>query len=179
MKKQIGEEAERTAQLLLQDAQTEAQRITKDGEREIKEYAKEARGNAEKMLAALEKKELAAAEFEGKRRILDKKKEVIERVMDEAKKALKKLPAEERRKIIATLLEKAKQEITAKRVSMNKRDMPYIKEKGIKVKEKDMLGGLIAETADGKVSVNLSFEELLEQIKEKYLQELSEGLFRG
>ena len=177
VKKQIIEEAEKQAKLLTQDAQSEIKLITADAEREVKSYEKELRSNSDKMLAAVERKELAAAEFEGKRAMLDKKKEIIEGAMDAARSELKKLSADSRKKLIKELLEQAKKEIEVKKVYLNKKDKSYIKEKGITVKDKEMLGGLIAETSDGKISVDLSYEEMLMQIKEKYLQELSGVLF--
>ena len=179
VKKQLLEEAQKKAQEIASDASAEANRIIMEADKEVRQYEKELRANAEKMLEAQERKELAAAEFDGRRVTLDMKKEMIERVIEEAKKELKKLPAEQRKKLIARLLEKANEEIAVKKVYLNSKDKSYVKEKGIVVKEKEMTGGLIAETGDGRISVDYSFEEKLSEIKEAYLQELSEVLFGG
>ncbi|MDO8642731.1 MAG: hypothetical protein Q7R76_04045, partial [Candidatus Woesearchaeota archaeon] len=45
------------------------------------------------------------------------------------------------------------------------------------IKEKSIEGGLIAETADGTVSVNYTYEHFLAEIQEKNLQELNTILF--
>ena len=179
VKKQIIEEAQKKAQDMASEASAEAKRILAYADKEVRHYEKELKANSEKMLAAQERKELAAAEFDGRRAILDKKKGMIDRAIDEAKNELKKLPAEQRKKLISKLLEKAKSEIAVKRVYLNKKDNSYVKEKGITVKEKEMVGGLIAETGDGRISVDYSFEETLNEVKEAHLQELSEVLFSG
>ncbi len=177
VRKQIIEEAEQQTRLLLQDAHTESARIMSEAERGIKQYEKELRANAEKLIVTAERKELAAAEFEGKRMLLDKKKEMINKVIEEAKKELKHLHAEQRKAAVTKLLNMAKQEIEVKKVYINERDISYIKEKGIVTKEREMLGGLIAETSDGKISVDFSFETLLDEIKQTHLQQLSGVLF--
>lgn len=179
VKKQIVEDAEHQAKLLMQAAQAEGQHAAMDAEKDVQRHEKELRDNAEKMLAAVERRELAAAEFEGKRALLDKKKELIQHVMEKAMDDLKKLPSEERKTMIGELLGKAQHEIEVTTVYVNRQDKSLVKEKGVTIKEKNITGGLIAETADGKISVDLSFEALLEQIKDEHLQELSEVLFHG
>ena len=179
VRQRIVEEAEKKAALLVRDAAAEGQKITADAQREVKEHEKELRAHSEKMLSALERKELAAAEYEGKKVLLDKKRGIIDQVMSEATQELRRMPSHEREQMLTLLLKQARSDLDVKTVYVNKQDKTCIKEKGITVKENAIIGGLIAETADGRMSVDLSFEELLAQIRETYLRELSEVLFGG
>jgi V/A-type H+/Na+-transporting ATPase subunit E len=177
VKKQIVSEAEKQAQQLEEDAKLEAQRIEADVKRDLDEHKKELKENAEQMLTTLERRELATADFEGRRMILDKKREIIERVLEEAKKELAEQSAAKRKEFLAQLLKKAEQEIDVKTVYVDKKDKTAITDKKAKVKEADINGGLIAETEDGKVSVNLTVDALLEQVRDEHLQKLGEVLF--
>ncbi|MBS3175803.1 hypothetical protein J4457_01050 [Candidatus Woesearchaeota archaeon] len=177
VKKQIVEEAQEHAEHLLKEAKKEAEHILKETERELSSYKDELSQNAEKLLVSFEKKELASAEFDGKRSLLDKKRELINKVIEDALHDLQKQSAAERRKLISMLLNRARKELDVKRVYTNKQDSGFIKEKNIQVKVGDIAGGIIAESADGTVSIDLSFETLLQQIRENSLMELNEALF--
>ncbi len=177
VKKKIVEEAERQAKLLLADADTEAKKIERAAKEEVEKYKSELQQNAETMLKTAERKEHAAAEFEGKRILLDTKKALIEQVMGETTQRLQKLPSAERNKLLEKLMKKAAHEIDIKKVYVNEKDGAAAKSKGIAVEKKAMLGGLIAETEDGKISVDFSFETLLEQLKHEHLREIGEVLF--
>ncbi|MDP7116426.1 MAG: V-type ATP synthase subunit E family protein [Candidatus Woesearchaeota archaeon] len=179
LKQQLLKEAEQKAKTQEVEAEKQAKQIAESTAGEAKSYAEEMKRNAETMLATAEKKELAAAEFEGKKGLLDKKKEIIDRVVEQAKQDLQELPSAQRKKMVQTLLSKAKKEIPVKHVYLDKKDMSLVKEKGIKVSVESMVGGLIAETDDGKIIVDLRFETLLEQTRDVNLQKLGEVLFGG
>lgn len=184
VQRQIIEDAEKQAKETLQAAQAEAQKVQADTEKEVLKYEAELRVTRDKMLSAAEKKELAAAEFDGKRLMLDKKKELIQKAVNEARAQLQGLSGDARRQLIERLLAEAKREIDVKVIYANQQDKPLLdklllKEKGIAVKEKNVSGGIIAETADGKISVDLSFDMLLQETKERYIQQISEVLFSG
>ncbi|MBI4153234.1 hypothetical protein HY497_01810 [Candidatus Woesearchaeota archaeon] len=178
VKKKIVEEAERQAKLLTDSADAEIQKIDGSVKKEMVEYEKELKRNAEGMLKTAERKEHAAAEFEGKRMLLDAKKAAIDKVVQEARKRLQKLSLAERKKLLEQLMKKAEKEIGVKKVYVNAKDMPTVKRKGIDAVQKDILGGLVAETGDGKISIDLSFDTLLEQLQQDHLREISEALFK-
>ena len=177
VKKKIVEEAENQAKLLMSSADAEIKKIESSVKKEVQEYESELKRNAENLLNSAERKEHAGAEFEGKRMLLDAKKAAIEVVMQDVKKRLQKLSLEERKELVEQLMTKAEKEIDVKKVYVGAKDMPTLKGKGITVVEKSMLGGLIAETQDGKISVDFSFEALLEQLQQAHLREMSEVLF--
>ena len=58
-----------------------------------------------------------------------------------------------------------------------KEDFDLLKSKAIKMKSSAIEGGLIAETKDEGISVNLSFEEILGQLREELAMKVQEVLF--
>lgn len=177
VKKRIVEEAETQAKLLMSSADAELKNIEGSVKKEVQEYESELKRNAEILVNRAERKEHAAAEFEGKRMLLDVKKAAIETVMQEARKRLQKLSSVERKELVEQLMNKAGKEIDVKKVYVNAKDMPTLKGRSITIVEKSMLGGLIAETGDGEISIDFSFEMLLEQLQQEHLREISEVLF--
>ena len=175
----IKEEAKKQADHLLSLADAEAKRIEKETLHEIEDYEKKLRENAEQKIARERRKALAAAEFEGKRAVLDRKTEIVDAVMAEATKEIQKMHAGERKAVLQKLLKDAGKEFPIARVHVNAKDKALVKEllKGVDVVERNILGGVIAESKDGKVRVDLSFETLLEQLRQEHLGELSRVLF--
>ncbi|HLC74873.1 MAG TPA: V-type ATP synthase subunit E family protein [Candidatus Nanoarchaeia archaeon] len=177
VKKQIVEEAQQQAKLVLSDAHAEVKRIEHQTAQQLKDYEKQLKDNAERMIAAAKRKEIAAAEFEGKRMLLDSKKEMIEKAVANVEKHLSELPQAERKKMLVQLLKCAARELDVKTVYLNKDDVSLVTEKGIDVRADPIEGGMLAENSDGTISIDLSFKTLLEQAKQEHLQQLSEVLF--
>ena len=177
VKKQLIEDAQKQARLFVDEAKKEAKKILADAEAEAKQYELQLKVNTEKMLEAAEKRESAAAEFGGKRLVLDIKKSILLDTIEVAKKKMLQLSSEQKKVILQRMLDKAQKEIEVKTVYLNMNDMSFIKNKGITVKEAVICGGMIAETGDGKVSINWGFDATIDQVKEKYLREISEVLF--
>ena len=175
VKNQLIKEAEEKAQALLKEAELEVGKALSEVTTQLKQHREELSSKNLKLVESMKKKELAQAEFEGKKSLLDKKKEMIEQVLDVARNKLSSMSGGEKKKLNEKLLKEASSEIKVKTIYTAKGDS--FKKKGIKSVEADIVGGVIAETEDGKVSVDLSFETLLDQIREEHLQEISEVLF--
>ena len=106
---------------------------------------------------------------------LEEKKKAIETVFEKVRENLVSLKAPKRKEHIKRLVEKAKKEIDVKYVYCNKTDKKPMG--AIKTQEAEILGGIIAENKKKDVRVDYSYETLLEDIKEKYLQDLGNKLF--
>lgn len=112
----------------------------------------------------------AAAKSEATQQILEKKRELIEAAIRGAKEVLK----QNNSAYLARLLAKAKLQIEVERVYCSKEDARYLK---IETMPMELDGGIIAENKDETVSVDFSYDALLEQIKEKHLFDISKVLF--
>jgi V/A-type H+-transporting ATPase subunit E len=178
VKQEIISRAKQEEARIILEAEKEAQAIDKETEEKVGKYRKEVEEKTKEMLVMLDGRETAAAEFDVKKNLLDKKKEIIDRVFEQVSESLKKLSDKKRQEYIKRLVDKAKKEINVKYVYASPKDKKFVSRiRGVEYKPKEILGGIIAETADRKISIDYSFEEMLREIKEKHLQEIGKLLF--
>lgn len=166
------------ARAILQQAQREADAILEDAKHKAGEYRQKAEASTKAILAMMEKREKAAADFDVRKALLDKKKAVIDSAVDKARQDIAHLPERKREEYITALIRKAKSEIDVARVIANKKDRKAASSmNGISYNEGDITGGIIAETSDGKIRVDYQYDEILGDIKDKSLQQLGKILF--
>ncbi len=180
VKEEVLDRAQKESQAIIAEAQKEAERIRKEAEARIREYRQKAEEAARYTLEIMEKRELAQAEFDGRKALLKKKRDSIEAVMKEVSASLAELPDKKREEYLRRLLDKASKEIDVATVFVNPKDRPFFqKMKNIECKTKEsMLGGLIAQTGDGKVSIDERYDTFLDDLGERHLPELSKLLFK-
>jgi len=182
VKKEIVDDAQKEADRVIKDGEIEAQKIHSDTLRSIDAYKLSRAEQSKALLEVLEKRELAQAEFDVRKKLLNKKKEFVEQVIESVKEEIKKLPKGEQADCLRILVAQAKKEIDVASLYAHARDVPELKKmketKGMTIKTKEMLGGIIAETADQSISVDYSYEQILEHVKEKSLQEMGSLLFK-
>lgn len=175
LKKSITEKTDKEADRIVKEAHKEAEEAKRKLEIEMEEKEQEAMQDAKATIAMVEKRELASAGLEAKKKKLIAKKELLEKTFDEAKNKLDKLlKKKERKDLIEKLLKKAQNEITVGKIYCNKVDAELVS--GKRVEKRDMLGGIIAEDKSGEVVVDYSFETLLEDIKNDYMSDITKIL---
>ncbi len=181
VKEEILHKAQKEAAAILAEAEKERERILKDAEAKAQERKEKAEEATKRLLETVERRELAQAEFDVRKAILDKKKEIIDKVTASVKKSLAELPEKKREVYVHSLIGKAKKEIEVATVFASPKDRQAVQatKGGLDFRPREgMLGGIIAQTQDGKVSVDYSYEEILTDIQEKSLQELGKILFK-
>ena len=176
IKAHIAEEARTQAQALVNEATIEAERILASATRDLAQHEKQLADHMGTVIAAAQRREIAAAEFEGRRMLFDSKKNVFDLVVAQARNELINLDADKRKLNLAHLWMRAQKEIAVKIVHVAHCDQNF-KQKGVTVDVKDIVGGLIAETDGGRISVDLSFDSRLAELRDMMLPELSKVLF--
>lgn len=177
---------EKVKQEILLKAKQDCDKLREEGNRQAKEImgrarkeASETREKAEQgiktALEEMEKREIAAAELEMNKHLLNAKKDMINKVTEEARKRLSSLSSEKRESHIKKLIEKAKKELDISRIYCNSQDKAFFSD--FDVVEQEMLGGFIAENKDQTIRVDYSFESLLQGAIENNLREIAETLF--
>src|SRR3989344_5987537 len=152
VKQEILRNAQKQAGSIIADANNEAKAIGDNAQVEIQEYRDKVEKNTTALISAMERKESAGVEFDLKKALLDKKKEIIERVFTNVLNDLVSASAKKKEDILKMLIAKAG-------------------------KEADIIGGVIAETADGTMRIDYSYEEILDAIKKDNLQQIALLLF--
>ena len=175
VKEEIIRDARKQEESLLAEARGEADKLIKSAEKQVVEFREKSELGAKRLMEVIKKQELASAELENKKMLLEAKKQLIDAVFAEAHEKIDALASKKREVYIKNLLEKAKSDIEVAKVYCSKKDASLLK--GVNTEVIGILGGLIAETKDGTVRVDYSFETLLQNIKESELQNISKIIF--
>lgn len=172
LKKSITQKTDKEADRVVKEAYKEADEAKRKQEIELDEKEKQAMEDAKATTEMMEKRELASAGLEAKKKKLIAKKELVEKTFEEAKNNIdKQLKKKERKELIQKLLDKAQNEIDVGKVYCNKIDAELVS--GKEVEQKDMLGGIIVENKSGQVIIDYSFETLLEDIKNNQMSDIT------
>lgn len=179
VKKEIIDNSKKDAERIINEGKAEAGKIILQAKENTEGYRKEVEEDTGRSIENMEKMEIASANFEIKKRMLDKKKELIEKVFENVKAELKKMPPKKREMCIKKLEKEARKEIDVRYIYANENDKSTIKKmKGKDFRKSSIIGGIIAENSEQTMSVDYSFEELLSEIKDELLPDLAEILFK-
>ncbi len=175
VKERVLEEARQKARGIIESANAEAREILKSSLNQLKEKESGLREQLQAEVASINRREAAKAKLESKKLELTLRKDFVESIFSQAKETLSKLPETERASHIKRLLKKSSSELKAEVIYCNKKDAKHVT--GYKIKEAEITGGIIAESADGSLRADYSYEALLDQLKESLLPELDKLLF--
>ncbi len=178
---EIYKKGEEQVKKIKDEAGKEAEKIIADAKEKAEEILKKAKEDAEKEAERLKKQEVSSVNLEMKRLLLNKRKEVLEMVFGLVEEKIKSMDPETRKKLLATLIKKNASPGMV--VYSNKDDEEIVKEIINEVGDLsyggniDCIGGVILESADGEVRINLTYDEMLQQLYEQKMSEVSKILF--
>lgn len=174
----ILEKAQRESDEILAAAAAEARAIMRSAEKQAQDYKKALAEKEDKTAELMKRREVASAELEMQKQILSAKNELIESVFGQVKGKLKTRSDKSREADVRSLLKAASQEMDVAVVQCNGKDAKFLEGIGLKIAKNDaMLGGIIAESQDGKVRADYSYDTLLGQVKAKVLSDVAKKLF--
>ncbi|WP_456468482.1 V-type ATP synthase subunit E [Archaeoglobus sp.] len=179
---EIQQKGEEEVKRIREEAEKEVEKILAEAKAEAEEILKKAREEAEKEAEALRKQEISSVKLEMKRELLNVQKEILEEVFNLLKQRIREMDEETKKKVLKTLLQN---NATAGMVVYSKAEdeelvKELIKELNLDVKyggHVDCIGGIVLEDASGDVRINLTFDELVSQIYEQKMSEVSKILF--
>ena len=174
---EITKEGRAKIEEIRQEARNEADKILKEAEREVEELLEKAKQEAEREAERRKRQEISATNLEVKRRLLTKKKEVLDEVLERLREKIANLPEKERKKLLKAILQKHGDK--GVKVYCSERDQKEVKKLSkLEVAGTiECIGGVILENEDGSVRLNYTFDEILQQVYEKNIKEVSERLF--
>ncbi len=178
VKQEILEKAKREADAVIDAANAEAKAIMKAAEKQMQDYGKMVAEDEGKTAELVERREVASAELELQKQMLTAKNELIGSVFAQVREKLKTKSEKAREADAKSLLKVASQEMGVAVVQCSGRDMKFLEGDRLKIARNDaMLGGIIAESQDGKLRVDYSYDTLLEQVRAKVLSDVAKKLF--
>lgn len=120
----------------------------------------------------------AKRHLEGTIMELSEKQRLIDEAFAAAAERLAAMPKGEREKILERLWARATSEIEVGHVEAAAKDAPFFKGR-VDAQAIEGIGGFVAHSKDGAVSVDLRFETLLEGVRQQHLREIASALFGG
>ncbi|MBI2658724.1 hypothetical protein HYX05_01310 [Candidatus Woesearchaeota archaeon] len=175
VKDEILNSAREQANSLAAEARKEASRTARETENKIEGMRQKSDEEAKRIIDTIKRQELASADLENKKMLLEAKKQLIENVFAEARKRLENLDDKKKELYIKKLLEKAKNDIEISIIYCNRKDAKFVK--GFNAEAAGIIGGLMAENMEKTIRVDYSFDTMLENLKETELQNINKALF--
>lgn len=177
VKKEIIDHAEEEAQCIVAAAKQQAKKDLDAAHGIVDAFEAEVDASLKKELEALDKKYYASMQLLSKKILLQKKKELLEKLFLEFSESLSKMSKIEKAKVLQILIERAKKQSAIGKVYCASQDVSLVKGFFPTVEQKSMVGGIVAESKDGYYRFDYSFDTMLAQLQEQKLQEVYALLF--
>jgi V/A-type H+-transporting ATPase subunit E len=171
VKDEILNEAEQKASRIKEEGDTEAEEIIADAEARAEKIKEENREKIEKEKEALEKKKVSKAEMDAKKEVQEAKQESVEKAFEAFSDELYELSDDQLKKFVESEMEEANFEVETVRGSEEFEE--FVDEDFEEMDGK----GLILESSDGKKSLNLTFDRIIEDFRRNHRGETAKILF--
>ena len=184
---------DKIVQEVLKQGQAEADKIHKSAgkesllildkaTKEVKALNEQAKNQVNEEAGHVSKKLMSSAELDSRKQILQTKAEVLDKVKSEVLNRMRDLPIVDRERHLKKLLAKARNIIPDGTVRVRSQDQDILKANlgAYRMGEPiEIIGGMIVESADRKMVLDLSFETLFEDTWELNFAKISHELFGG
>ena len=177
-------EAETNAEVrdIINEARRSASDLKKDADIELSQKLKQLQDQGEKRTTIMRNIHLSEARRKTRRSILSAKEELIEKCFNEARERLRNLSGEKYRSIMAKLVKEALALVGDSAVATltraeDKNILSAYPKITVKSEIAKGLGGLIIESADGKIVVDNTFDAILKRQMEEIRTEVANILY--
>lgn len=178
---EIYKKGQQEIQKIREEAEKEAEKIIAEAKEEAEEIIRKAKEEAEKEAEILRRQEISSVKLEMKRKMLDVQKRILDEVFESLRQRVKEMDVETRRRLTETLLKTASPGMI---VYSRREDEDLVKSiiQELKLDVKyggyvECLGGVVLESEDGEVRLNLTFDELLNRLYDQKVGEVAKILF--
>ena len=177
---EIISQAEKQKQEIVDLGKQEAKKILEEAMHKAKEQSRLFGEETKKILDETKRREISALNIQLHKMFLETKKNILDELHMQLVEKIDKLDSNKRRELLQKLVEKARKELPdAKFIYCNERDKEV--SSGIKnlkfASSVDCLGGVLVENEDRSVKINYTFDLLLQNVKEAYLNEVAKRIF--
>jgi len=172
-------DAEAKAAAIKAEADAEIKKINADAEAKIAELKDKEDKRLREAIESLTRQELSSAELESKKIVLAKKKVLLTEAFDGMLAELEGASSEEKLKHYKAMVKVAEEIIDAPKVLMSENDNFTAAELGVKsvVKDSRIVSGLILQSEDGSVEIDMQYSTLLQSIWDREIKAVSDILF--
>lgn len=179
VKTEIDKSAADAAAAIKAEASAEVAKILAEADKEIAVKKEKEDKRLEEAVERLRRQELSSAELESKKVVLAKKKEILEKAFVSALASLEGASDAEKLKQYKEMIDANKGVIKNPKVYVPKGSKITAADLGVSSVEEDSMitGGIILESEDGTIQLDLQYKTLLQTIWEREIKSLSDILF--
>ncbi len=175
LKEEILKDAEAQAASLMNPARREASRIVAEAKKKAEAIRLARQEETKKATGLIARQEAGKAQLQRKKILLETRKKCVEAAFREAMAELQSMDARKRSSMISSLIGIAEKQIPVAGVACRKEDVSLVRKYPAAAAE--MSGGIVAESKDKSLVVDLSLDALFAELRSKELQKVSGILF--
>lgn len=179
VKEDIIRSAEETVKAINAERDAEIAKIMAEADAVISDMKKKEDKRLKEAIEHLGRQELSSAELESKKIVLAKKKEILSQAFDETLAELESATPKVRKERYTKMVEAAKKVIKEPKAYCAKGETIKAEEIGVSslTKLDSIQGGLILESKDGTVQVDMQYKTILQTVWDREMKSLSDILF--
>jgi len=173
-------DSEKEVQLILEEAEQQASCIIKDAKKEAEHESEKMIADGKRHGENLKKILVSKASQDAKRDAMKAREKIIEECFTKAYQKLLKFSGEEYKKIVTNLTEKGLKKLSGEcfAIVSKDEDKEIAKKLGLKVAgNADASGGIILKSSDKQITLDNTFEGILERKKERIRIKVGKLLF--
>lgn len=179
VKTEISKSADEAVAAIKAEADAEIAKINAAADAEISAMNEKEEKRLKEAVERLGRQELSSAELESKKIVLAKKKEILARAFEETLASLESAPADKKLEQYKKMIQSSKNVIAKPKVYLAACDSFTAEELGASSVAVDsrMTGGVILESEDGTIQVDMQYKTILQTLWDRELKSLSDILF--
>ena len=176
---EIVKDADDRSAAIRAEADAEIAKIKADADAKIAEMKEREDKRLKDEIERLNRQEVSSSELESKKIVLSKKKEVLTKAFEATLADLENAPSKTKLGHYKAMVEKAKMVIDKPKALMSENDSFTAKELGVSevVKDSRIRSGLILQSEDGQIEVDMQYSTLLQEIWDREIKTVSDMLF--
>jgi len=177
--KEIADSAKASVAAIEAERDAEVAKIMAEADAVISDMKAKEDKRLKETIEQLGRQVLSSAELESKKIVLSKKKEILDRVFAESLASLESAPAATKKKQYKKMVEAAKKVISDPKAYCSKNETITAEDIGVSKLEKvgSITGGLILESKDGTIQVDMQYRTILQTLWDREMKSLSDILF--
>jgi V/A-type H+/Na+-transporting ATPase subunit E len=179
VKMEIGHSADQSAAAIKASADAEIAKIAADADAQISIINEKEEKRLKEEVERLGRQEISSGELESKKIVLAKKKEVLAKAFSETLSSLESAPADKKLEQYKKMVAASKQVIDKPKAYIAPGDKFTAADLGVSsvAKNSTITGGLILESEDGTIQVDMQYKTILQTLWDREMKSLSDILF--
>ncbi|MDR0334674.1 MAG: hypothetical protein LBH69_02155 [Methanomassiliicoccaceae archaeon] len=177
--KGIKDSAKASVEAIEAERDAEVAKITAEADAVISDMKAKEDKKLKEAIEQLGRQVTSSAELESKKIVLSKKREILEKAFAESLASLESAPAAARKKQYKQMVDAAKKVIDDPKAYCSKDEELTASDIGVSKLEKigGITGGLILESKDGTIRVDMQYRTILQTVWDREMKGLSDILF--